>query len=48
MISDAAAVKSRRMTGVGAEDTPDDTNHQGPCSNSFTHFATVSHFSTTH
>uniref|UniRef100_A0A8C4NYP3 Structural maintenance of chromosomes protein 6 n=1 Tax=Dicentrarchus labrax TaxID=13489 RepID=A0A8C4NYP3_DICLA len=32
VISDATAVKSRRVTAVGIEDAPDDTNHQRPSS----------------
>ncbi|XP_040916614.1 structural maintenance of chromosomes protein 6 isoform X1 [Toxotes jaculatrix] len=38
VISDVTAVKSRRVTALGAEDVPNDTNHQGP--GSFTHSAT--------
>ncbi|XP_051247167.1 structural maintenance of chromosomes protein 6 [Dicentrarchus labrax] len=39
VISDATAVKSRRVTAVGIEDAPDDTNHQRP-SSSGAHSAT--------
>lgn len=48
VISDATAVKSRRVTAVGTEDAIVDTNYQGPSSNSFTHSATVSNFTTTY
>ncbi|XP_051813828.1 structural maintenance of chromosomes protein 6 isoform X1 [Acanthochromis polyacanthus] len=34
--SDATAFKSRRLTAAGTENGPDDTNHQGPSSSSFT------------
>ncbi|KAI3367517.1 hypothetical protein L3Q82_026369, partial [Scortum barcoo] len=39
-ISDATAVKSRRVTAVGIEAAPDDSNHQRPPSSSFAHSAT--------
>lgn len=42
-IGDATAVKSRRVTAVGIDDAPDDTNHQRPSSSSFSLSATVSH-----
>ncbi|XP_033499479.1 structural maintenance of chromosomes protein 6 [Epinephelus lanceolatus] len=35
-ISDATAVKSRRVTAAGTEDAPDDTNHQRPSSSGCT------------
>uniref|UniRef100_A0A7N5ZST4 Structural maintenance of chromosomes protein 6 n=1 Tax=Anabas testudineus TaxID=64144 RepID=A0A7N5ZST4_ANATE len=37
VISDATAVKSRRVTPVGTEDTLDDSIHQGPSSKCFPH-----------
>uniref|UniRef100_A0A3Q1HAV8 Structural maintenance of chromosomes protein 6 n=1 Tax=Anabas testudineus TaxID=64144 RepID=A0A3Q1HAV8_ANATE len=40
VISDATAVKSRRVTPVGTEDTLDDSIHQGPSSKCFPHSAT--------
>ncbi|XP_044022082.1 structural maintenance of chromosomes protein 6 isoform X3 [Siniperca chuatsi] len=40
VISDAIAIKCRRLTAVGIEDAPDDTNHQRPSSSSFSHSAT--------
>ncbi|XP_042357224.1 structural maintenance of chromosomes protein 6 isoform X2 [Plectropomus leopardus] len=35
-ISDATAVKSRRVTAAGIEDAPDDTNHHRPSYSSYT------------
>ncbi|XP_059209079.1 structural maintenance of chromosomes protein 6 [Centropristis striata] len=36
VISDATAVKSRKLTAVSIEGAPDETNHQRPSSSSFT------------
>ncbi|KAM9341065.1 structural maintenance of chromosomes protein 6 [Symphorus nematophorus] len=40
VISDATVVKSRRVTAVGNDDAPDDTNHQRASSSSLSHTAT--------
>ncbi|XP_045918494.1 structural maintenance of chromosomes protein 6 [Micropterus dolomieu] len=40
VISDATAVKSRRLTAVGIEDSSDILKHQRPSSSSFSHSAT--------
>ncbi|XP_072220998.1 structural maintenance of chromosomes protein 6 [Leuresthes tenuis] len=40
VISDATPLKSRRVTGAGADNAPDDSNHQGLSFNSFTHSPT--------